>query len=115
MKTKEAVIALQKAHKWLCNIQDIDSNNVVFKARPEGSCFTSFYNAIEVFEQYIKSEDTYCSNDPCEAEATHVVSHYDSGATTPLCRTCKEAYEWGQASPEGVVEPIEREGGNRDA
>ncbi len=115
MKTKEAVIAIQKAYEWLCNIQNIDSNNIVGKACPEGASFTAFYNAIEVFKQYVKSEDTYCSNDPCEAEATHVVSHHDSGATISLCRTCKEAYEWGQASPEGVVEPIEREGGDRGA
>lgn len=35
--------------------------------------------------------ELYCAN--CETEATHITS---SG--TPLCYTCANAYEWGQAS-----------------
>lgn len=38
----------------------------------------------------------YCANDPCEAEAVMLVEE----TATPLCRTCAEAYMWGQASPD---------------
>lgn len=36
----------------------------------------------------------YCANHPCEAEAVMVIQE----TNTPLCRTCAEAYKWGQAS-----------------
>jgi len=37
----------------------------------------------------------YCANDPCKAEAVMLVEE----TNTPLCRTCANAYKWGQASP----------------
>lgn len=45
----------------------------------------------------------YCANDPCETEATHVVVE----TNTPLCWTCANAYEWGQASPDKRVVDID--------
>ncbi len=46
----------------------------------------------------------YCAN--CDSEATHAVRH-TSARMTPLCRTCKEAYSWGQAHPEARLCDIE--------
>lgn len=47
---------------------------------------------------------TYCAN--CDAEATAKVCHSD-GDSTPLCETCKVAYEWGQASPDACLLDID--------
>ena len=48
----------------------------------------------------------FCSN--CDNEANAKVIHHDNGdLETPLCRTCREAYEWGQASPESTVTLID--------
>ncbi|GAF79707.1 unnamed protein product, partial [marine sediment metagenome] len=44
----------------------------------------------------------YCANDPCEAEAVMLVEE----TNTPLCRTCANAYTWGQASPDKHLSPI---------
>ncbi len=49
----------------------------------------------------------YCAN--CENKATHFAVHKDPDSKTPLCATCAEAYEWGQAYPEASVEPIAQE------
>lgn len=38
----------------------------------------------------------YCANDPCDCEAVYMVVE----TLTPLCRTCAEAYHWGQAGPD---------------
>lgn len=43
----------------------------------------------------------WCAN--CEIEATH----FTADTRTPLCHTCKTAYEWGQASPEQGISPID--------
>lgn len=40
----------------------------------------------------------YCANDPCEAPAIGFIKE----TRTPLCWTCQEAYQWGQASPENT-------------
>lgn len=45
----------------------------------------------------------YCAN--CETEAIRIVDHGDT--VTPLCATCAEAYEWGQASPGADVVRME--------
>lgn len=39
----------------------------------------------------------YCAN--CDTSATHIVVKTD----TPLCRSCANAYAWGQASSESEV------------
>lgn len=49
----------------------------------------------------------YCSNSPCESWAEFVVTQPDNGNIFFLCLTCKEAFEWGQASPEADISPIE--------
>ena len=36
----------------------------------------------------------FCSNEPCEAVAVAVLIT-DRGTHCPLCRTCREAFEWG--------------------
>lgn len=41
----------------------------------------------------------YCANDPCEVEATVWVLPHN----TPLCYTCFEAYQWGQAAPKNTT------------
>ena len=43
----------------------------------------------------------YCAF--CENEATHVIVETD----TPLCRTCKEVYKCGQASPDSTLNEVE--------
>lgn len=48
----------------------------------------------------------FCSN--CDNEAAwKAVQHDNKGVECPLCTCCKEAYEWGQASPESTVSPID--------
>lgn len=62
------------------------------------------------------TKEVYCANDYCDNEATYIVYHSKSN-TTPLCETCKTAYEWGQASPGADLIPIEDfddEGVNND-
>ena len=60
----------------------------------------------------------FCCN--CESEATHKVIHHDNkDLECPLCTSCKEAYEWGQASPEATVcligeHPEDQEGDDED-
>lgn len=49
----------------------------------------------------------FCSNDPCEAVAVAVLIT-DRGTHCPLCRTCREAFEWGQASAEAEVTDIDQ-------
>lgn len=50
----------------------------------------------------------YCSNEPCEAEAVAVLIT-DRGTRCPLCHTCREAFEWGQASGvDAVLEDIDQ-------
>jgi hypothetical protein len=56
---------------------------------------------------------TYCANDPCETEAVRVVIH-PNGDRTPLCFTCAQAYEWGQASPDAVVADIDQAKASHD-
>lgn len=48
----------------------------------------------------------WCSYDPCPAEAERCVVHED-GRLLPLCYQCATIYEWGQASPEASIVPIE--------
>jgi len=44
----------------------------------------------------------FCSN--CDAEAVAKIIVHDNGdLECPLCQTCKEAFEWGQASPDSTV------------
>ena len=45
----------------------------------------------------------YCANDPCEAEAYYLIEE----TMTPLCKTCGEAYLWGQAGPHNHLRMIE--------
>ncbi len=47
----------------------------------------------------------FCSN--CDAEAMAKATHHDASIITPLCLTCREAYEMGQASPEATVTLID--------
>lgn len=47
----------------------------------------------------------FCSN--CDSEALWKITHHDNkGVMTPMCDSCRIAYEWGQASPESSVEEI---------
>lgn len=49
----------------------------------------------------------FCSNEPCEAEAIcHLIT--DRGIRCPLCATCREAFEWGQASPYAEIQDIDQ-------
>lgn len=48
----------------------------------------------------------YCTNDPCETEAIKMMCN-DDGKRLPLCYTCAQAYEWGQASPDATIEDLE--------
>lgn len=54
----------------------------------------------------------YCAN--CDAEAVCRVQHADIDQSchdphgTPLCFTCRTAYEWGQASPTAGFEDIDQ-------
>jgi hypothetical protein len=41
----------------------------------------------------------YCAI--CDAEATHTTDR-----DTPLCASCKDAYELGQGNPKGTVDEI---------
>ncbi len=64
----------------------------------------------------MNTKEVYCANDYCDNEATYIVYHSKSN-TTPLCETCKTAYEWGQASPGADLIPIEEwdeKGDNND-
>lgn len=49
----------------------------------------------------------FCSNEPCEAEAVAVLIT-DRGTRCPLCHTCREAFEWGQASAGAEVTDIDQ-------
>jgi hypothetical protein len=50
----------------------------------------------------------YCGNDPCEAEATHLVTQPgDDKLLMPLCDTCAEAFGRGQRYPKADVSQIE--------
>lgn len=51
----------------------------------------------------------YCANDPCETEAIKMVCD-NSGKRLPLCYTCAQAYEWGQASPDAEMFDMDNEG-----
>jgi hypothetical protein len=42
----------------------------------------------------------YCAF--CETEATHVIMETD----TPICTSCKDVYECGQASPNSSLEEV---------
>ena len=48
-------------------------------------------------------EVIYCAN--CDAEATCMAVH--DAECTPLCYTCKTAYEWGQAFPHVELRPLD--------
>ena len=45
-------------------------------------------------------ETKYCAN--CDDEAIFRIVKTD----TPLCQKCKEAYQWGQTSPEAIIENL---------
>ena len=49
----------------------------------------------------------FCSNEPCEAEAVAVYIS-ERGTRCPLCHTCREAFEWGQASVGAEVVDIDQ-------
>lgn len=63
------------------------------------------------------SETVFCAN--CETEAVCRVVHGPGdlqdvfgeprGFATPLCATCKEAYRWGQASPDASFKDLDEE------
>mgnify|MGYP001588857523 FL=1 len=53
----------------------------------------------EDYESDDEADDRYCAN--CDTEATCVTS-----GGTPLCATCREAYEWGQGSPDATFEDV---------
>ncbi len=46
----------------------------------------------------------FCRN--CDSEAVAKVTHPDN-VVTPLCQSCRQAYEWGQASPGSTVSVLE--------
>lgn len=80
---------------------------------PDIGRFCSEFCAEEYERENFCDEDVgtvYCAVDGCETEATYYAVHYneDGGVDfkTPLCETCKDAYEMGQASPKAILEEI---------